>query len=241
MTAVLQVLFFSRSLCLSGRFLCGIVRFTGTEQFFLYRRRDFGINFRIVLHELTDSLDSLADLVSFIGEPGAGLIDDIVLHRQIDDLIKMGNSLSVDHIYRCGLEGRRNLVLDDFDLHDIAVSILAVLQRFTAADIQTHAGVELQGTAARGCLRIAEHNADLFTQLVDKNRRAAGTVHDTGEFPHRLGHEAGLQTDTGISHLAVKLRLRHKGSDRVYDNQIDGAGFDQYFGDLKGLFPGIRL
>src|SRR3712207_7946451 len=47
--------------------------------------------------------------------------------------------------------------------------VVAGLQRPDAPDVQPNARVELQGAAAGGGLRGAEHHADLLAQLVDKD------------------------------------------------------------------------
>ena len=44
--------------------------------------------------------------------------------------------------------------------------VVAGLDGLDAADVQPHRGVELQGVAAGGRLRVAEHDADLLAQLV---------------------------------------------------------------------------
>ena len=62
-----------------------------------------------------------------------------------------------------------------------------------------------------------------------------------GELPERLAHEAGLQPDMGIAHLALELGPRHQGGDAVDDDDVDGAGAHQGVGDLERLLAGVGL
>ena len=63
--------------------------------------------------------------------------------------------------------------------------------------------------------------------------RSAGD--DARELAHRLAHEAGLQTDDRVAHLALDLGPRDQGGDRVDDDHVDGVGADEQFADLEGL------
>ena len=121
----------------------------------------------------------------------------------------------------CCLKRRRHLVLNDLDIDLVADDLRAVLDCLAAADIQTNAGVKLQRSSARRRLRVTEHDPDLFTQLVDEDRRAFAAVHHTAELSHRLGHHARLQTDLRIAHLAIQLCLRHQCRNRVDNDDVN--------------------
>src|SRR5205807_5202783 len=57
-------------------------------------------------------------------------------------------------------EGRRNLVLNDFDASSIPChNAVGLFDRANPSNIDTHAGVELQCLAAGSCLGITEHHA----------------------------------------------------------------------------------
>ena len=90
-------------------------------------------------------------------------------------------------------------------------------------------------------MRRAEEHPDLLAQLVDEDHRRVGGVEATGELAQRLRHEAGLQTDVRVAHLAFDLRARHEGCDRVDDDQVDGTGTHEHVGDLERLLAGVGL
>ena len=81
------------------------------------------------------------------------------------------------------------------------------LDRADAADIDAHAGVELQRLAARGRFGIAEHHADLFADLVGENAAGARLGDERSELAHRRAHQAGLRADRGVADLALEFRL----------------------------------
>ena len=63
----------------------------------------------------------------------------------------------------------------------VADDLAALLQCLDTAYIHTDGRVELQCTATGRSLRIAEHDTDLFTQLVDKDHGTVGLADDTGQ------------------------------------------------------------
>ena len=44
-----------------------------------------------------------------------------------------------------------------------------------------------------------------------------------------------------IADIAVDLRLRHQGGDRVDDDDVNAAAADEDLGDLQGLLAEVRL
>src|SRR5690606_35590884 len=70
---------------------------------------------RVVLEELAGVLLALAQLVSLVGEPGAGLADHAVLDAEVDQAALAGDALAVEDVELGLLEGRGHLVLDDLD------------------------------------------------------------------------------------------------------------------------------
>ena len=69
----------------------------------------------------------------------------------------------------------------------------------------------------------------------------AGVVQRTGDLAQRLAHQAGLEADVAVAHLALDLGARHQRGDRVDDDQVEGAGADQHVGDLERLLTGVGL
>ena len=126
------------------------------------------------------------------------------------------------------LERRGDLVLDDLDADAVADDVGALLDRVDAADVEAHGRVELERAAARGGLRVAEHDADLLAQLVDEDAHGVGLGERAGELAHRLAHEACLQADRDVAHLALELGARHERGDRVDDDDVDGAGAHEH-------------
>ena len=66
-------------------------------------------------------------------------------------------------------------------------------------------------------------------------------VDRAGQLAQRLAHQAGLQADVAVAHLALDLGPRHQRGDRVDDDHVDGAGADQRLGDLERLLAGVGL
>ena len=123
----------------------------------------------------------------------------------------------------------------------VADHFAALLQGFRTAYIHTHGRIELQRAAAGRGLGVAEHHADLLTQLVNEDHDTVRTGNDCGELTQGLGHQTGLQTDMCISHVTVDLCLRHQCRDRVDDHDIQRAGTHHGLGDLQRLLSGVRL
>ena len=81
--------------------------------------------------------------------------------------------------------------------------------------------------ATRLCFRIAEHDADLFTDLVGKEDEALRLTDLTCETPHGLTHHPSLKSDGGVAHLTIELILRDGGRDGVGNDDVDRAGADK--------------
>ena len=62
-----------------------------------------------------------------------------------------------------------------------------------------------------------------------------------GQLAQRLGHQAGLQADVGVAHLALDLGPGHQRGDRVDDDDVDRAAAHERFGDLQRLLAGVGL
>ena len=115
------------------------------------------------------------------------------------------------------------------------------LQGFRTAHIHTDRRIEFQSPAACGRLGITEHNAQFFSELIDKNYNTIRFADYTCELTQRLRHQAGMKPHMGLSHLPVDLRLGHQRRHRVHDDDIHRAGTDHRFRNLQSLFAVIRL
>src|SRR6185436_10560280 len=115
------------------------------------------------------------------------------------------------------------------------------LQRLDAPDVDAHRAVELQGAAARRDLRVAEDDADLLAQLVDKNHRGFRLGDATRELAQGLRHETSLQARQRITHLAFYFSAWHEGGDAIDHDDINSVGAHECLTDLQRLLARIRL
>ena len=68
-----------------------------------------------------------------------------------------------------------------------------------------------------------------------------GGAEGAGDLAQRLGHQAGLEADVAVAHLALDLGAGHQRRDRVDDDDVERAGADQHVGDLERLLTGVGL
>ena len=191
---------------------------------------------RVVPQELLGVVAALAQADIAVVEPCTALLDDAQLDAQIDQFAHLGNALA-KHDVELGLTERRCHLI----LHDLGTGVVAdelaggVLQTLHTADVDAHRGIILQRTAAGGDFGVAVDDADLLTQLVDEDADRVGLANDAGQFAHGLAHQAGLQADVAVAHLALDLGAGDHGGDRVHDDGVDGTGTDQRLADLHGV------
>src|SRR5947199_4645278 len=126
-------------------------------------RRDLGM----LAQEVARVLAALADAVATEGVPCAGLLDDTLLGRDVDQLSLLGDAGAVQDVEPRLAERRRHLVLHHLHLAAAADHLVAVLEGAEAADVEPDRGVELERVAARRGLRVAEQDTDLHADLVD--------------------------------------------------------------------------
>src|SRR5690606_25845130 len=90
----------------------------------------------VLAQELAGVVLALTDLFALVGIPGAGLVDDLVGHAQVDDLAFAADAFAVEDVEFGRLERGRDLVLDDLDLGFVADDVVALLDRADAADVE---------------------------------------------------------------------------------------------------------
>ena len=123
----------------------------------------------------------------------------------------------------------------------VAHCFRALLDGLHPADIHPDGGIELQSPAAGGGLRVTEHDAHLFTQLVDEHNDAVGLCDNARQLSQGLGHKPCLKAHNGVSHLSLDLLLGDQGCHGVDDDDVHGAAAHHGVCDLQGLFTVIRL
>ena len=95
----------------------------------------------------------------------------------------------------------------------VADDLVTVLDGTDAADVEAHGRVELEGVATGGRLWAAEHHAYLETDLVDEDDDGVRALDVTGELAQRLRHQAGVQADLQLAHLAFDFCFRGQRCD----------------------------
>ena len=209
----------------------------GLDQFF-----DFLVQVRVGLEGFLRGVPALGDLAAVIADPGAALLDDVILHRQVQQASHGGDAFIVHDVELAFREGGRHLVLDHLDLGAVSgYGAVAGLDLADAADVHAHGSVEFQGASAGSGFRVAEHDADFFTDLVGEDADGAGLGDEAGELAEGGGHQARLGAHRGVSYFAFQLLLGDQRGHGVHHDDVNGIGTHQGFADLQGFFPGARL
>src|SRR5690606_24694940 len=148
------------------------------------------------------------------------LADDALLDADVDQRTLTRDALAVEDVELGLLEGRRALVLHDLHAGPVADDLRTVLEALDTAYVQSDRGGELQRPATGGGLRTAEEDTHLLPELVDEDRRRVRVVEGTGDLAEGLAHQASLQTDVAVAHLALDLGPGHQGRHRVDDDDV---------------------
>src|SRR5262245_32768482 len=223
-----------------GRRSCGRLRFADAQ-----RGADFGLDLvaqrGVVAERVLGVVAPLAQPLALVRVPRAGLVDDLVLDADVDQLAEFRDPLAV-HDVELGLsERRRDFVFDDFDLGAIPYDVLAVLDLRDPADVEAQCGIELQRASAGGRFRRAEHDAYLLANLIDEDQTGVRPSDDRREFPQRLRHQARLQPRKAVAHVAFEFGAGSERGHRVYDQRVYGVRPHQRFADLQRLLARIGL
>src|SRR5690606_25000722 len=186
---------------------------------------------------------ALADTLAAVAVPGAGLVEELGLHAQLDQLALAADALAVQDLGDDLLERRRHLVLDDLDAGLVADDLVALLDRADTADVQAHRGIELERVAAGSGFRTLarHHDADLVAQLVDEDHHAVAALDVAGQLAQRLAHQSRLQAGKLVAHFALDLGARGERRHRVDHHHVDRVGAHQHVGDFQRLLAGVGL
>src|SRR6059036_1787363 len=124
----------------------------------------------IVLQELAGIFTALAETFALEREPCAAFVDDVFVDGKVDEVALARYAFAVHDVEFGFTERRRNFVLDDFHFGPASDNIIAILDGSDSPHVRAHRYIEFQGTAAGGCFRVAEHDADLFANLIDEDQ-----------------------------------------------------------------------
>src|SRR6476469_4717337 len=196
---------------------------------------------RVVAQVPLRVLTSLPALLAVVAVPRARLLDDPVLRTDVDEERGVRDALGVHDVELRLLERRRDLVLHDLHPDVRADHVLLLLHRADAPDVEPQRRVELERLSAGRRLRVAEHDADLLAQLVAEDHRGLRARNGASQLPERLTHEARLEADVRIAHVALDFGLRHERGDGVDDDDVHRPGAHEDLADLERLLAGVRL
>src|SRR4051812_20613821 len=107
----------------------------------------------VVFQELLGVIAALADALTLEGEPGAALVDDVFLYGKVKDVAFAGNAFSIHDVEFGFAERGCDLVFDDLRLRAVPNDGITIFDGGNAPHVQTHRGIELQRTSARGRFR----------------------------------------------------------------------------------------
>src|SRR2546425_10761150 len=161
--------------------------------------------------EFLGALSALTDSLAVKGVPGSAFLQDSPLTSQIDDLSFVGNSRPVQNVELRLLERRSELVFDHFHSGTAPDDIFALLERSYPPNIHANGGIKLERVSPGRRLGVAEHDADLHSDLIDESHHCLGARYRGGQFAQGLRHEPRLKPHMGVSHLSLDLRLGHQG------------------------------
>jgi hypothetical protein len=202
---------------------------------------EFFANVLMFLEELAGVFAALAHALAAEADPRAALFQDAAVDAEIDEVAFARNAFAVNNVELGFAEGRGDFIFHNFGASARADDPVAFLDGLNAANIDAHGGVKLQGAAAGGGFGIAEHDANLFANLVDENEAGARLGNDGGELAQGLRHETGLQAHLRVAHFAFQFGFGDQRGNGVDDDDIDAAGANQGFGDFESLLAVVGL
>ena len=176
-----------------------------------------------------------------IGIPSPSLVDDFVVYGHIQHRSLMRDAFAVNNVKFSGFKRRSNFIFYNLNPRPVADDVVAVFDGINPAHVKPNGSIEFKRFTACGGFRIAEHYANFFAELVDKDDDRVGFADDTRKFAQRLGHKTRLQADMRIPHIALNFRLWHQCCYRVDNNNIHRPAAHQRLTDFKRLFSSIRL
>ncbi len=107
--------------------------------------------------------------------------------------------------------------------------------------VDAHRRVKLERLSSGRGFGIAEHHADLLSDLIDKDQTGTRLRNRTRQLAQRLRHQPRLQPHVAVPHFAVKFGLGHQRCHGIHHQHVDGVRAHQGLGDLERLLAVVRL
>src|SRR6185503_6256427 len=138
-------------------------------QLHLYVPLDLTQDLRVFSQRRLCIFPALAQSFAFVRKPRATLFHRALHHREIQQVTFARNAFAIHDVKFTFAERRRDFVLRHLHFRAIANHAIAVFDRADAPDIESQRRVKLERTPASRRFRIAEHDANLFADLVDED------------------------------------------------------------------------
>ena len=105
-------------------------------------------------------------------------------HTQIEQIALIADAIRMHHVKFSNSKWWSDLVLDDLCPHPLTNHLFTIFELTNASNIDSTRAVKLQRSAAGRRLRTAEHNANFFPDLVDKDCTSLTSIDRPGQLPH---------------------------------------------------------
>src|SRR5205807_1969376 len=102
-------------------------------------------------------------------KPRSRLLDQAFVHAEVDQVAFARNAFAIENVEFRFAERGCDFVLHHFAARSRTHDLVAFFDRLHAPDVHAHGRIKLQRAPSRGRLRIAEHHANFFANLVDEN------------------------------------------------------------------------
>ena len=153
----------------------------------------------------------------------------------------MRNTFAIHNVKLCLFERRSDFIFNNFNASTATNHIVTVFQSIHSTHVNTNSRIELQRTTTGSSFRVAEHNANFFTNLVDENSSAFRFCNQTSQFTQRLAHQTSLQTNMGVAHFAFDFCTRNQSRNGVNYDNINCTTTNERVANFQCLFAIVRL
>ena len=155
--------------------------------------------------------------------PGARLLDDIGIDRQVEHISRSANALAVHDIELSFTKWWSQLVFHDLAASSVTQNTIRSFDGTNPSNVNALRSVKFQGITARCGFWIAKHDTDLQANLINEEHDGLGFVDATCQLTERLRHQACLKTYVRIPHVTFELGFWHEGGNGVDHQHVDCA------------------